>query len=303
MFTHVHEIDALSEILDAVRLHGDVVVRCAPADPFRVSLPGGVRMVHIVEQGTLRLRTGDTEIVLEPGDLVLLARGDEHTLAAGDPAPTRPLDPSDLFRTDDELADSTTPRWVTGTFAVEDAIAGPLLSVLPPAMHISVARIDRQWLATSLRMLLIEFNTPNPGAAVMISRILDLLFVHTLRTWFAANEAAPGWLTAAMDPALGPVLAAIHRDPSHPWTVTELATDARLSRSAFAERFTRLLGRAPAAYLTERRLERAAQLLRSTADPVSEVARAVGYGSDAAFSRAFQRHFGAPPLRWRRQPR
>ncbi|TQM31453.1 AraC family transcriptional regulator [Nocardia bhagyanarayanae] len=301
MFTRTETFDALSEILDAVRLHGDIVLRCAPPPPFRVTVPGGVRMLHIVEQGELRLRAeGGGEMTLEPGDLVLLARGDAHTLYTDPNMPERPLRPSDLFRTDDELADPGTPRWVTGTFAVQEAIAGPLLSVLPAVVHIPAGRGDLEWLAVSLRLLLAEVTAASPGAAVMISRILDLLFIHTLRTWFAGNSASPGWLTAAMDPALGPVLAAIHRDPGRPWTVTDLAATAALSRSSFAERFTRLLGSPPAAYLTERRLDRAAHLLRATTEPVSRIADDVGYRSDAAFSRAFQRKFGAPPLRWRR---
>ncbi|MFX0576758.1 cupin domain-containing protein [Nocardia nepalensis] len=305
MFTRTEEFDALSEILDAVRLHGDVVVRCAPPPPFHVRIPGGIRMLHIVEQGAIQLRLPDTDapLVLGPGDLVLLARGDAHAMCVGAGAIARPLRDSDCFRTEGELAHPDAPRWVTGTFAVQDAIAGPLLSVLPPVLHISAASADREWLAVSTRLLLAEVAVANPGAAVMISRILDLLFIHSLRTWFASNAASPGWLTAAMDPALGPVLAAIHRDPGAAWTVTALAADAKMSRSAFAERFTRRLGTAPAAYVAERRLDHAAHLLRSTADPVSRIGQAAGYSSDAAFSRAFQRRFGAPPLRWRRQGR
>ncbi|WP_306796508.1 AraC family transcriptional regulator [Nocardia sp. XZ_19_369] len=301
MFTQTDDLDALSEILETVRLHGDTVVRFAPPPPFEVTIPDGIRLLHIVERGTIRLRVGDRPpILLGPGDLVLLGCGDGHSLDAGTGATARPLQDSDTFRLDTELADPEAPRWVTGTFAVQEAIAAPLLSVLPPAIHIPADPGDRPWLAAILPVLLIEVTNPNPGAAVMISRVLDLLFIHTLRAWFAGHDAEPGWLTAAMDPALGPVLAAIHRDPSKPWTVTTLARDARMSRSAFAERFTRLLGRAPSAYVTERRLDRAAELLRSTTDPVSRIAADVGYTSNAAFSRAFHRRYGDAPQRWRK---
>jgi transcriptional regulator GlxA family with amidase domain len=154
-------------------------------------------------------------------------------------------------------------------------------------------------LEVSLRLLVAEVAGPQPGAAVMISRILDLLFIHTLRAWSRDASAPPGWLTAALDPVLGQVLSAIHQDLARPWSVAELAQMANLSRTAFAERFTRLLGRPPAGYLIDRRLDRAAQLLRTDAASVAGVAAAVGYTSEAGFSRAFSRRFGDPPLRWR----
>ncbi len=301
MFVQHEEVDAFSEILEAVRLHGDTVARFAPATPFAVTIPSGVRLLHIVQRGPVHLTVGDAApILLGSGDLVLLGRGDAHTLTSGTDATVRPLSESDTFRCDDELPDPDAPHWVTGIFAVEEAIAEPLLAVLPRAIHIPADPSHRPWLAAILPVLLIEITHPNPGAAAMVSRVLDLLFIHTLRAFFDGNNAEPGWLTAAMDPALGPVLAAIHRDPDQPWTVTTLARNARMSRSAFAERFTRLLGRAPAAYVTERRLDHAADLLRSTNDPVSRIASDVGYTSNAAFSRAFQRRYGDSPQRWRK---
>ncbi|MGV7903896.1 helix-turn-helix domain-containing protein, partial [Mycobacterium kansasii] len=116
-----------------------------------------------------------------------------------------------------------------------------------------------------------------------------------LRQWAAQADSGPGWLTAAMDPRLGPVLTAVHAHPEHPWSIDELARVASLSRSALAARFTRSLGLPPAAYVAAQRLDRAADLLRETDSPVAEVGRAVGYASEAGFSRAFHRRFGAPP--------
>ncbi|WP_343232101.1 AraC family transcriptional regulator [Mycolicibacterium sp. CBMA 361] len=134
---------------------------------------------------------------------------------------------------------------------------------------------------------------------MMISRILDLLFIHTLRAWSRDASAPSGWLTAALDPVLGQVLSAIHQDLGRQWSVAELAAMANLSRTAFAERFARLLGRPPAGYLADRRLDRAAYLLRTDAASVATIARDVGYASEAGFSRAFSRRYGAPPLRWK----
>jgi AraC-like DNA-binding protein len=293
--------DAFSEILDTVRLRGQDVVRYAPGSvPFNIAMPER-RLLHIVEHGDVRLRVsgGGPVITLRDGDLVLLARGDRHQLQAGSRVPVRNLAAADRYADEDELPQQDSPRWVTGTFAVDDAVADPVLSVLPPAIVVPGGGVDREWLEVSLRLLVAEVAAPRPGSAVMVSRILDLLFIHTLRAWSRDAATPSGWLTAALDPILGQVLSVVHQDLARPWSVAELAQMANLSRTAFAERFTRLLGCPPAGYLIDRRLDRAAQLLRTDTASVGAIAAAVGYTSEAGFSRAFGRRFGAPPLRWR----
>ncbi|MGV0813546.1 AraC family transcriptional regulator [Mycolicibacterium boenickei] len=292
------DTDALSEILRTVRLRGDTVTRWAPAAPFHVTMPAGIRVLHIAETAGLTLHVEDRAVSMQAGDMALLARGDAHSISHGDRSGPRQLSTGDR-NLDAGQGDPTSARWLSGVFAVDSTIADPLLSVLPPAIVIPAGTPGHEWLPLSLQLLLAETTEPRPGAGVMISRILDLLFIHALRAWSRAADAAPGWLTAAMDPQLGPVLTAVHNDPAHPWSVTELADLARHSRSTFAERFTRLFGQSPAAYVTERRLDRAADLLRSTTTSVSRIGQTVGYTSDSAFSRAFQRRYGAPPLRWR----
>lgn len=290
--------DALSEILRTVRLHGDTVTRWSPRAPFHVTMPSGLRMLHIAETEGLALHVDGRAVPLAAGDMALLARGDAHSISHGECTGPRALSREDTS-TDASQGDTNPARWVSGLFAAESTAADPLLSVLPPAIVIRAIAPGHEWLPLSLQLLLAEITEPRPGAGVMISRILDLLFIHALREWSGSADAAPGWLTAAMDPQLAPVLTAVHNDPSHPWSVTELAALARHSRSTFAERFTRLFGQSPAAYVTERRLDRAADLLLSTTTSVSKIGQAVGYTSDSAFSRAFQRRYGAPPLRWR----
>lgn len=290
--------DALSEILRTVRLRGDAVTRWSPATPFHVAVPAAARVLHVAETGGLTLHIDDQTLPMNAGDMALLARGDGHSISHGVSAGPRTLSESDR-NSGDEQEDWDSPRWLSGIFTVDSAVADPLLSVLPPAIMIRADAPGHEWLPLSLQLLLAETTEPRPGARVMVSRILDLLFIHALREWSRSADAAPGWLTAAMDPQLGPVLTAVHNDPAHPWSVAELADLARHSRSTFAERFTRLFGQSPAAYVTERRLDRAADLLRSTTTSVSRIGQAVGYTSDSAFSRAFQRRYGAPPLRWR----
>ena len=113
--------------------------------------------------------------------------------------------------------------------------------------------------------------------------------------------AATGWLAGARDPVIGQALAALHKDSAHPWTISDLARRVGLSRTRLVDRFQHFLGESPMAYLAQWRLKLGAQILQSTGNSVAEVAAAVGYGSEAAFNRAFKREFDCPPGRFRRQ--
>jgi AraC-like DNA-binding protein len=144
-------------------------------------------------------------------------------------------------------------------------------------------------------------SLPTPGAAVMISRILDLMYIQMLRLWATSTQSSPGWLRAGMDPDIGGVLDAVHADPARAWSNAEMAQYAQLSRTTFTERFTRILGLPPMAYLTELRMELARELLLGSGETAKQVARRTGYKSDAAFNRAFARHHGRSPGQWRRE--
>lgn len=269
------EQDALSDVLQAIHLQGgDVRRRTDTVERY----PAGTRLLHLVGTGRIRLEVeGEAPAELNTGDMALLARGDAHVVR---PAP---------------VAD-----WVTGEFLVETVVAAPLLGVLPAAIVIRGDARTAAWLPLSRDLLLSEVTRPEPGARVMVSRLLDLLFIRSLRTWAASgDDAHPGWLTAAMDPALAPALTAIHRDPGRDWPVDELAQLTSLSRSAFATRFAESVGEPPGAYVQRRRLDHAAHLLRRTAEPVGRIAARVGYASEAAFSRAFSRAYGSSPRVWR----
>ena len=281
--------DALSDVLQTIRLHGGEVSRvscCDGGEPY--TYPSGVRMLHMVESGRVRVSlSADEHVELGGGDMVVLARGDEHSIGA--PDSNGEADPGE-----------GTASWVTGEFMVEPLIADPLLSVLTPAIVIRGDAEGTRWLPFSLNLILEEVTTPGPGSRVMVARLIELLFIRALRAWAASGDRAePGWLTAAMDPVLGPVLTAIHRAPERDWAVEELAKLAAMSRSAFAGRFTALLGQPPGTYVLHQRLEHAAHLLRSTSEPVGRIAAVVGYESEAAFSRAFARAHGQSPRAWR----
>src|SRR4051812_14087532 len=235
--------DLLSELLRSVRLSGERIVAYAPPRTFSIGF-ADIGSLHIVEAGELVLRIdGDpTAKHARRGDVVLLPRGDTHHITdAGRPAQA-------IVRAGAADNDAPEPaRWLCGTFTIGDPQASHLLGSLPAAI---ILRGDRgpalEGLEVARRMLLFEMQSPSQGSAVMIARILDLIFIQILRAWAASTDAEPNWLAGALDPQIGPALSAIHRDPGHDWTVEELARVCSLSRSAFAAGFVARVGKPPA---------------------------------------------------------
>jgi AraC-like DNA-binding protein len=296
--------DLLSEMLRTVRLGGERIAAYQPPPTFSIGF-AGLGSLHIIEEGDLELRIDGGSHVerVSRGDVVLLPRGDPHNISNAGPQPQA------IVRTGAaepalEPAPEPAPepaRWLCGTFTIGDPQASHLLGSLPAVIILGGAGTPApEGLEVARRMLVIEMRSPSQGSAVMISRILDLIFVQVLRAWAAGKDAEPNWLAGAFDPQIGLSLSAIHRDPGRDWTVEELAGACHLSRSAFAARFAARVGKPPATYLAHVRLDAATTLLRDTSLSITVIAERVGYTSDAAFSRAFRNRYGMPPARWRR---
>src|SRR5207253_4752553 len=193
---------------------------------------------------------------------------------------------------------------ICGSFRFEGSRTHPLLSVLPPLIHIQgdggASSRTTEWLSTTLRFLAAEARHPRPGAETLISRLTDVVFVQALRAWIESQpEGVGGWLGALRDRQIAAALGQIHRQPERDWSVARLASTVGMSRSSFAARFTALVGEAPLAYLTRWRMHLAGELLRGRDLSVSEIAGRVGYESEAAFSKAFKREAGISPGAYR----
>lgn len=291
--------DSLSEVLAAVRFIGGHVEAHTSEGNSSPAFRSGERSLLIVRSGTLLMRCGDVgpqETELHAGDIVLLAYGSDFSVSY----PARPPESGTLRAGRDKQAKHC--AWLRGTFHLDERLSGRLLSSLPKVMilrHVTHGAMD--WLETSSRFALDEIEAREPGGKVMISRIIELLLIRVLRLWALDPAARASWLVGATDPAIGRALGIMHGAPERKWTVSELAWNAGLSRSVFANRFVALVGEPPLRYLIGLRLDKAAELLQRTRLTISEVSEATGYESEAAFSRAFKLRFGSSPSRWRRQ--
>ncbi len=137
----------------------------------------------------------------------------------------------------------------------------------------------------------------------MLDRLLDLLVISGLRSWFGRPDAQPpAWFAAHADPVVGVAIELLHESPERPWTVGELAAAVGLSRAALARRFHDAVGEPPMTYLTGWRLALAADLLLEPGATVGAVSRQVGYASPFTFSTAFKRAYGHSPAAHRTAP-
>jgi AraC-like DNA-binding protein len=272
--TEDSQADVLSQVLQLIRLRGERVYRTEMGHPWRQQVAPGVSHVHFVESGQMRIEPVDAApLIARAGDLILLPHGRGHTLAdAGAGPPT---------------------RFIGGLFRYEALPLPPIIAALPSVVFIGGdgGAVPR-WLEAMMQHLLLEATEPRPGSTLMISRMIDLLVIRTLRTW-AERNPRPG--ASLRDDRIAKVLRSIHGEPEHAWTLDSLAQRAAMSRSAFAEHFTKLVGYSPLRYLTRWRLSLADELLRSGSVGVAEAAQRVGYSSEAGFSRAFKAHHGYAP--------
>ena len=306
-------MDALTAVLAVAGVRGTVAATLDAAEPWGLTLdavPGAA--FHAVTDGLAWLRiAGRTGLRLMPGDVVLLPTGIAHSLSSGPGAGTEPFDHAAAERAlaaGESLRLGTGPgqtRILCASYRQDPAVTVPLLTLLPDVLHIP-ARQAGTALDATLRLLASEISQPQPGAAAVLDRIVDILLVQLLRAWLATDPAqarTPSWLSALTDPVAGPALAVLHTQPGRDWTIPSLAAAIGVSRATLARRFPAQVGCTPAAYLTRWRMDLAAVRLRDTDDTVGAVARSLGYTSEYAFNRAFTRDRRIPPGRYRTRSR
>ncbi len=190
-------------------------------------------------------------------------------------------------------------HFVCGFLGCDARPFNPLLSALPRVIHVSDAKTGA--IGAFVQFAVAEAKERRPGGECVLGHLSELMFVDVVRRYVETLPAdRTGWLAGLREPFVGRALAALHGSPSRDWTLESMAREVGLSRSALAERFTQFVGQPPMQYLTNWRMQLAANQLRSGMDSVATIADRVGYESEAAFSRAFKKAVGAPPSQWRK---
>ena len=302
--------DALTDILESIRMEGSVFSRADLSAPWGVeSARTRTGMFHAVVSGKAwaALADGSSPTLLERGDIVMMPFGDNHILCDQPGTPTRPiaeLNAVDQFGRGRLVVDGggAPTELICGTISFDTYSVHPVLSMLPPLLHVR-DRGGRTLSAADALVGLIasEMDQPTAGTETVIARLTDALVVYALRGYINSLPAdEKGWLAALRDPPIREALGLIHRSPEQSWTAGDLARSVGMSRSGFFKRFRETVGETPAQYLTLWRVHLATRLLRESADSVGSIAQRVGYATEAAFSNAFQRVMGQRPGAFRR---
>lgn len=310
-------MDDLSEVLRVVALGGGVFLDAEFTEPFAfvgkaarslchgVSVSGELICFHYVIEGGFHVRIdGVAEAFAGAGQTVMLPRNPMHVLASRQGM--LPTSGSEIEADGRALprlrhgGGGAATRVVCGFLAGNELLQA-IVSTLPELLVLDVASLPNgQWIADSFRLAAQTQSAPEPGSSLILAKMSELLFLETLRRHLmSAPPEDRGWTAGLRDPQVRKALSLLHARAAEPWTADGLAAEIGMSRSAFADRFTSVMGVPPMRYLTRWRMRLAANDLSARAKSVSEVAYDLGYSSEAAFTRAFRREFGSPPAEWR----
>src|SRR5262245_16597176 len=314
-------MDALSDVLRAVRLTGAVFFDVKASNPWVAETPPGPAIVrsifpdadhlmsyHVVTHGTCWAcpLEGDP-VELKAGDVVVFPHGDAHAMSsapgmrdAPDIGRFRPPSSGQLpFTLSVGEPQDDPAHLVCGFLGCDSGPFNPLLAALPRVIRVNDSQGGA--IGAFVQFALAESKQHRMGGEVVLGRLSELMFVDVVRRYLETLPAdRTGWLAGLRDPFVGRALTALHRSPAHDWTLESLAHEVGLSRSALAERFVQFVGQPPMQYLAAWRMQLAASLLMSGNDGIAEIASRVGYESEAAFSRAFKKVVGTPPSQWRK---
>jgi AraC-like DNA-binding protein len=307
-------VDALANLLDGPRGRGAILLRAIMAPPWSVRMQdeaplGLVAMLHgeawVVSDNSMALH-------LRPGAVTLI-KGPNPVTLADDPT-TRP---QLVFHRggrcttprDEELGDTMklgvrtwgndpegSTAMILGCYQLRGEINRRVLDALPPQLMLG----PETWSSPLVQLLSNEIVADEPGQQAVLDRLFDLLLVTVVRAWFDQPEAeVPGWYSAHDDPVVGEALRLLHENPSHPWTVANLAAKTGISRAALARCFAERVGVPPMTYLKEWRLAVAADLLLDPDKTLDTIAHRVGYSDGFALSSVFKRARGLSPQQYR----
>lgn len=295
-------IDPLAEVVMLLQPGARFSKLVHGASPWRISRSDSGQPFYcvILEGGCEMVIDGHAPIMLHAGDFVLIPAVYGVAMTSLDAPPdVESRDPVALGDNEYRIGapDRTVDaRMMAGHCSFASPDAALLVSLLPRYVHVR----GEQRLATLVGLVREETREQRPARDIVLSRLMEVLLIEALRS-AAGTQASPGLVRGLADTRLAAAIRGMHEQPTHAWTVAELAKAAALSRSTFFERFSRAVGVAPMEYLLNWRMALAKDLLRRNAGRLAEIAERVGYSSASTFSVAFTRHVGRPPAQYARE--
>lgn len=311
----------LADVLSRVRLDGAMFLRGeysagwafdSPESRDLVELlaPGAQRLIlfHIVREGHAWVSSGSLRVELEPGDVAVLPHADRHQMGsisqAAEPIPIAELLPPTPWNgvpicRFDGGGDPT--EVVCGYLKCDDLLFNSFMRRLPALFRVRPPHgPTAELIRACVNYAVDERQHTRHGGAPLTARMPELLLTEALRLHSEQDMSDVGWLAAINDPVVSRGLTLLHAEPARAWTIEALARQAATSRSVLDDRFRKRLGQSPMRYLAEWRIQLAADMIKDSTAKLASIAHEVGYGSEEAFSRAFQRHLGISPAQWRR---
>lgn len=288
------------------------VVETPPGSVIAPHIGSGVEHVinyHVVTSGFCWIGlVGEPAFRVEAGDVIVFPQGDPHVFSSQPGMRGRP--DAEVYRAANQ---QTVPlcvslsgggpevaRLVCGFLGCDARPFNPLLAALPRMIHLAASREGTTGVRQLIDLALAESTAPRPGSDGVLSRLSEVLFLEVVRFFTATLTVEQvGWFAGLRDATVGLALGKLHERPALGWTLHSLAREIGTSRSVLAARFAHLVGMPPMQYLARWRIQLAANLLRTTGAGLGEIADRVGYGSEAALSRAFKRTLGVPPALYR----
>jgi AraC-like DNA-binding protein len=261
-------------------------------------------MLHVLVSGSCWIEVeGAQRRQLQPGDLALVPHGEGHRLVSEPGTPAVKLfdlpraQVGDRFELLQQGGGGAATNLICGVVRFDHPAAQHLLTLLPRLIRVDAwSGPEMEWIQSTMRFMATEARQIRPGGETVITRLADILVIQAIRSWIAQDPAGQtGWLGALRDQQIGRAITLIHRGPAQAWTVASLAAEVAMSRSAFAARFTELVGEPAMHYVTRWRMHVALTWLKEEDAPLGELAGRLGYQSEAAFSRAFKRFVGVSP--------
>ncbi len=319
-------MDVMSEVLREVRLTGAVYFDIVARAPWVATTPGAAKICpaimpgfehviafHIMLEGRAWAQLVDNSepaVLLEEGDGLIVARGDWHSM--GSDAGRHTIPNLDTYR---PPSSGTLPyvlrehggsgersRFACAFFGCDIRPYNPLIEALPRMLAFRKSSAAGREALDLMKTALAESQSPRAGSEAILARISELMFLHAVRQFIdGLPQESSGWLAALRDLQIGEALRAMHTRPSAQWTLDSLGREVGMSRTAFSERFTAIVGMPAMQYLGKWRLQVAARLLNQPHLSIQQIAADVGYESHASFNRAFKREVGMPPGAWRRR--